>query len=149
MDFKLKKSNLNFRVYTATETPATGIENDIVIISNTPMTNWILSPDAPGGAPRNDGDVWIQYSVIGKTSNALKQNKMVITMLYAYQYVSDAWIKKTAVTFKNGEWVEWWNGELFVYGDEYDAITGGWTVTPAMWSKTGDGSKKADMTPTE
>ena len=47
MDFKLNKSNLNFRVYTASSAPATVADNDIVVISDTKMKNWVLSPDAP------------------------------------------------------------------------------------------------------
>ena len=57
MNFKLTKSSLNFKVYTSPTIPASGTENDIVIISSTPMENWILSSESPAGEPRNNGDV--------------------------------------------------------------------------------------------
>lgn len=127
MDFKLKKNNLNFRVYTATSTPATGNENDIVIISNVAMKNWILSPDAPGGAPRNDGDVWIQYSVSGVVFDAIKTNTMMIAPRKAWQHVGGEWLNVTAFICQNGEW-EGLNvdGHLYNRGDECESVTGGW-----------------------
>lgn len=107
MDFKLNKSNLNFRVYTAASLPETGQENDICIVSDVPMKNWILSPDAPKGTPRNDGDVWIRYAVTGKTFNALKNGAMVIATISAMQCIDGAWVKKIAKSYRNGEWVDW------------------------------------------
>lgn len=105
MDFKLAKNNLNFKVYTAAEVPATGTENDICIISETPMKNWVLSPEAPSGAPRADGDMWIQYAVTGKTFDALKQNALMIATLYAWQYVSGTWTEKNFKVYRNGAWL--------------------------------------------
>ncbi len=111
MDFKLKKSNLNLRVYTAAVLPSSGNENDIVVISDTPMTDWILSPDAPNGAPRTDGDVWITYTIAGNTTNILKQNAMMTAFISAKQYVNGAWVDKEAKSYQNGEWVDWYNGD--------------------------------------
>lgn len=126
MDFKLKKSNLNFRVYTASSLPNTGNENDICVISDVPMKNWILSPDVPSGAPRTDGDVWIQYYVTGNTFNVLKNSTMLITGMSAKQYVNGAWVDKTATSYRGGKWTGW---ELVLYdaGDECTDVTGGWT----------------------
>lgn len=126
MDFKLKKSNLNLKVYSAAKLPSTGNENDIVIVSSTPMKNWILSPDEPNGAPRTDGDVWIKYSVKYATFNALKQGSMMIAMMSAYQYVDGAWRYVEAKSYQNGTWVEWFSGELYKNGNTYENITGGW-----------------------
>jgi hypothetical protein len=127
MDFKLNKSNLNFRVYTATATPATGGENDICVVSDVPMENWILSPDAPVGAPRNDGDVWFQYSVTGNTFNTVKNNSMLIAVISTKQYIDGAWVNKFAKCYRNGEWVDLWHGKLFENGETFSDITGGWT----------------------
>lgn len=133
MNFKLQKSNLNFRVYATPDIPKTGMNNDVCVISEVPMTNWILSPDAPSSAPRNDGDVWLTYSVDGNAFNALKQNSMMIAMISAKQYVDGVWVEKTAKSCQNGEWVDWfvWNGELYIDKDQYEPITGGW------WNNTG------------
>ena len=125
MDFKLNKSNLNFRAYTAAALPNTAQENDICIISDVPMKNWILSPDAPGGAPRTDGDVWIQYSVCGNTFNALKNGVMMIATISVWQYIDDVWTEKTANSYHAGEWVAW-IAYLYADGNEYTEFTGGW-----------------------
>ena len=107
MDFKLKKSNLNFRVYTATEPPETGNENDICVISSVPMKNWILSPDAPTGKPRNSGDVHIEYAVNRKdVFNALKNSAMMIEAVAAKQYVNGVWKSVNAMIYKNGVWTQ-------------------------------------------
>lgn len=109
MDFKLKKSELGFKVYTVDTKPtAPGANNDIAVITSVPMANWIMSPDKPSGIPRSEGDVWIQYSVKGKTTfNALKNNSMIIATISAWQYVDGVWVDVEAVSCQNGEWVSW------------------------------------------
>jgi hypothetical protein len=46
--------------------------------------------------------------------------------LSAKQHVNGALMDKAAKSFQNGAWVEWWNGELYKNGIEYERITGGW-----------------------
>jgi len=143
MRFKLTKNMLNFNVYNVPKFPTgAGTENDIAIITSTPMSNWILSPDKPYGIPRSDGDVWLQYSVSGNTFNALKQNTMLIAIISAWQYVNGAWANVEAAHYQGGEWVEWESAYyLFNSGDECEDITGGWTVGNAAnsnWSKGTD-----------
>lgn len=130
MAFKLKSSNLSFRVKTAETMPTTGTENDIAIITAVPMKNWIMSPDAPGGAPRTDGDVWLQYSVSGDVFNALRSNAMMIAPRKAWQYVNGAWTNVPSSIYKNGDWNPLnVDGYLYNRGDECDSVTGGWTFT--------------------
>lgn len=136
MDFKLNKSNLGFRVYTATEFPSVGSENDICVISDIPMKNWVLSPDTPKGTPRNDGDVWIRYSVNGDATNVLKSSTMLITTLIAFQYINGEWVTKDAKSYQNASWVSWWDGTLYDAGNEYEHITGGWYGGNAAASST-------------
>ena len=123
MDFKLKKSELNFRVYTAPSFPATGTENDICIKSEVPMTNWVMSPDKPSGAPRSDGDVWIQYSATGDTFNVLKSSTMMIAAVTAWQYVNGAWVYATAKIYQNGAWNH--AGNYYIYYRGNFANSGG------------------------
>lgn len=128
MNFSIKKSDLSFKVYATSSRPTTsGTENDISIITSVPMSNWILSPDSPSGVPRTNGDVWIKYSVTGNTFNALKNNTMLITTISAWQYVDDVWVDVEAASYRNGVWTDWWNGELFTNGNQYENITGGWS----------------------
>ena len=108
MNFTLKKSDLNLKVYIVAAKPtAPGAENDIAVISSVPMTNWLMSPEKPSGIPRNDGDVWIQYSTKGDTKNILKQNSMMIAMITAWQYVDGTWVDRKAVSCQGGVWVDW------------------------------------------
>ena len=102
MNLANKKSNLNFRVYTATEIPETGVENDIAIITNAKMKNWIMSPNLPLGIPRSDGDVWIQYSTDGDSINALKEDYLLIRIVSAYQYVDNSWKDVDFAIYKSG-----------------------------------------------
>ena len=107
MNFKLKGSDLNFRVYPATAFPDSGIENDICFISDVAMSDWYLSPKTPVGTPKNEGDVWIQYSVTGYTFNALKNNTMAVAPFKVYQYIGGAWTEKEAKNYRDGEWIDW------------------------------------------
>lgn len=121
MNFTLKKSDLNFKVYTVPSEPTTaGAKNDIAIISSVPMTNWLMSPEKPSGIPRADGDVWIQYSTSGNTKNILKQNTLMIATISAWQYVGGAWVDKTAKSYTGDKWVDWVTREyIFKDGEFY------------------------------
>ncbi len=130
MDFKLSKNNLNLRVYTATGTPATGMENDIAIITTTPMKNWVMSPDAPRGIPRRDGDVWLRYSVEGDAINVVKSGSLMICPGTAYQYIDGAWEEKTFQIYRDGEWIGGTPvGLLYFEGNECTTTTGGWSAS--------------------
>ena len=91
-----------------------------------------------------EGDVWI---CTGDSScvqfNALRIGNDYMNMvypLYAKQYISDAWVDKTAKSYQNGEWVDWWNGELYKNGNQFEAITGGW-VPGAWYYQSGDSTQ--------
>lgn len=104
MNFKLTKSSLNFKVYTSLTIPSSGTENDIVIISTTPMENWILSSDAPVGEPRNEGDVWIQYSVSGNVFDVMNQHDFMLAITKIYQYINGVWMSVNARRYVGGIW---------------------------------------------
>lgn len=104
MNFKLTKSSLNFKVYTSPTIPSSGAENDIVIISATPMENWILSSDTPVGEPRNSGDVWIQYSVSGNVFDIMNQHDFMLAITKVYQYVGKTWMSVNARRYVGGVW---------------------------------------------
>lgn len=141
MDFKLSKGNLNFRVYTAKPLPQTARENDIVVVSDIHMTNWILSPDAPIGKPRTDGDVWIQYTVDDETSNVVRNGAMLLHFVAAYQYIDDAWVSVLVKCYQNGTWVGWVN-HLYKNGAVMNNITGGWVSNQWLFysNRTGKGT---------
>jgi hypothetical protein len=97
-----------------------------------------------------DGFVWFLTGASSTVAyNALKKNDIEVYPMSAKQYIGGAWVDVSAKSCQNGEWVDWWNGELFSYGNEFEAVTGGWISTPALYNKSGDGSSGTDMTPTK
>lgn len=102
-------------------------ENTIGVITETPMTGWVVDVNEPT-APVN-GVVWISTGTPSTVEfNALKKNGIQVHPIYAKQYVSGAWVDKTAKSYQGGEWVDWWNGELYSPGNEWENITGGWVL---------------------
>ena len=125
-------ASLNFKVVGSTSAPASPKENTIWVNTSTEITSWVFSatePETPAA-----GMVWIS---VGESSpvafNALKKNNITVYPLTAKQYVSGAWVDKEAKSYQNGAWVDWWNGELYKNGDEYENITGGWIGTPKKY----------------
>lgn len=76
------------------------------------------------------GSIWIQTGTSSTAPfNALKKNGITVYPLGAKQYVSGAWVDKTAKSYKNGEWVELIpEGMLYYRGNECDPVTGGWSA---------------------
>lgn len=118
-------SPLNFKVVGGTTAPANPRENTIWINTDTEITHTLFCPVDPG--PVMNGLVWIVTGTSGATGfNALKKNGMVIFPNSAKQYVNSKWVPKPAQIWMNGVWVSLWDGGLYVEGDEYTHITGGW-----------------------
>jgi len=77
-----------------------------------------------------EGLVWIKTGTLSPVEfNALKKNGIQVYPLSAMQYVSGAWTDVTAQSYQNGSWRGWWNGELYILGDVYESVTGGWIGT--------------------
>lgn len=105
------------------------------VISNTsyPIGNW----GSDGGSANlykwgdyyhNEGTVWISTGASSPvTFNALKNNNITVYPISAKQYVSGAWVDKTAKSYQSGEWVDW---IIYMYnkGNQYTDLTGGWTT---------------------
>jgi hypothetical protein len=70
--------------------------------------------------------VWIAIDTFSSGDfNALKENGIQVYPISAKQYVSGAWVGKTAKSYKNGKWVDWIT-YLYNAGDECTSLTGGW-----------------------
>lgn len=117
--------NFNIKRYSSEEelladTPS---ENTIGIISDIEITGYQFSAIEPEDMV--DGMVWI------KTDNSSYiafdiVDGVTVYPISAKQYVSGALVDKTAKIYRNGEWVIWWNGELYDRGDQFESATGGW-----------------------
>ena len=134
---KEAENHLNFEIVAS---PA---ENTIGLITTNPIRGWYFTATQPENAA--EGEVWVNVGASSEVAfNALKENTINVYPLSVKQYVSSAWVDVTAKSYQNEKWVDWWNGELFRYGNEYTGATGGWKATPLKW-KSGDDSKPGEM----
>lgn len=114
---------LNFRVVGGTTAPTNPAENCIWVNTSKTITDWVFSATQPTAA---SGRVWIKTGTSSTVEfNALKKNGIQIYPLSAKQYVSGAWVDKTTKSCHGGEWVDWWNGQIYEYGNDFTSITGG------------------------
>lgn len=117
---------LNFEVVGGTTAPAAPKENTIWVNTDAAITSWVFAADAPSSP--TEGMVWLTTSTSSPTAfNAVKKNGLWVYPSAAQQYIDGEWESKTAKTWQGGEWVDWWNGELYSNGNEYASITGGWS----------------------
>lgn len=133
---------LNFKIICNPQ-PETARENTIWIDTDD-ATNWMFSATQPETA--EDGMVWIATGISSTTSfNALRKNAVMMYPLTAQQFVDGAWVEKTAKIYQGVEWKSFWNGQLYIRGDEFLPITGGWEpYFDSNWYKEGTFSKKDD-----
>lgn len=148
--FPVGSAELNFSVvaYASEDAfPNTASENTIAIITSTPITEYSFSVDAP--AVQSEGCVWISTGIKSEQAfNALTGNTIMVYPLEAKQYINGSWTSVGVKSYQGGEWMSWWEGELYSYGNEYTNKTGGWTtdgfsyadsiMAPAYFTKNAD-----------
>lgn len=77
-----------------------------------------------------DGTAFFTIGTSSKVEfNALKKSCIKVYPLSAMQYIDGAWVDVPAQSYQNGKWVDWWRGELYHAGNEYESITGGWALS--------------------
>lgn len=95
---------VNLDVVQTTAIPTTPAkENTIAVVTNTEMTGWVLSGDAPEAST---GFVWIQTG--GRSNIAFYADTgghLKVSPRYVLQYEDGAWTGKEAYIYQNGEWV--------------------------------------------
>lgn len=120
-------TGLNFKVVGGTTQPLNPRENTIWINTDQKITGWIFSATEP--AEPAEGVVWFKVGDSSEVAfNALKKNSLHVYPMECKQYVSGALVSKDAKSYQGGAWVDWWNGELYVNGNEYTSFTGGMTA---------------------
>lgn len=98
--------SLNFKVVGGTSAPASPAENTIWVNTAADITGWAFSPAAPS-SPK-EGTVWLKTGLNSPVGfNAFKKNGLWVYPTACQQYVSGAWVAKTAKTYQSGAWVEW------------------------------------------
>lgn len=96
---------LNFKVVGGTTQPANPTENMIWVNTSKTITDWVFSATQPAAAP---GRVWISTGAASNFEfNALKKNGIMVYPMSAKQYVNDALVDVTAMSYQDREWREW------------------------------------------
>lgn len=130
---------LNFRV-VGNPQPANPTENCIWVDTDTPINSWIFSATQP--SPAEPGMVWISTGTSSTVEfNALKKNGIQVYPISAKQYVSGAWVDKTAKIYQSGKWVEW-NFYLCKDGKLREGLDG-------KWKTYGTGQYQTELTATQ
>lgn len=141
---------LNFKVVDGTIEPVSPKEN-MIWVACEGMTGWYMQPTQPEGML--PGDVWI---ITGDSSTVAfdvlkKGGTVMVYPISAKQMGQDGvLVNVTAKSFQGGVWVDWWNGEMYVEGNQCEEVTGGWTVgTGSIQNSTilvGSTDKKSKFT---
>ena len=98
--------SLNFKVVGGTSAPASPAENTIWVNTAADITGWAFAPAAPETPA--EGTVWLKTGLNSPVGfNALKKNGLWVYPTACQQYISGAWVAKTAKTYQSGAWVEW------------------------------------------
>ena len=138
--------SLNFRIisYATKEAllAATHAENTIGIITPDKITSWVVDVSAPS-APA-EGMLWITTGSVSRVViNLLKKNAVYIYPQIARQYVAGTWVNREAYCYQNKVWTTLWFGQLYTPGDEWSAVTGGWTSVAKKSFSSSSASAKA------
>lgn len=136
-----KIPSLNFEIVGGTTQPTSPTENMIWINTDTDITEWGFGAMENRPTSSEDGTVFFttkRYAII--SFNSLKENSSFVYPDVAYQYISGAWEAKNVMIYQNGVWVDIKNGRLFVDGEQYTAVTGGWTSSAYTLSTAFSGS---------
>lgn len=116
---------LNFKVVGGTTQPTNPTENTIWVNTSTTISSYVFAATAPSNP--TSGMVWIFTGTASAVEfNALKKSGLQVYPISAKQYVSGAWVDKTAKSYQGGKWAEWAT-YLYNKGDLCTARTGGWS----------------------
>jgi hypothetical protein len=116
--------------------------NTIGIITTEKITSWVVDHTAPV-AP-SEGMVWIGSGSASRVViNILKRNALYIYPQVARQYVSGVWVNRDSYCYQNKSWTPLWFGQLYTPGDEWSAVTGGWTSVAKKSFSSSSASAKA------
>lgn len=99
-------SGLNFKVVGGTVQPTSPSENMIWVNTSVAITSWVFSATAPTNPAA--GMVWFATGSSSSVAfNAVKKNGIWVYPAGCQQYVSGAWVTKTAKTYQSGAWKDW------------------------------------------
>ena len=120
-------ARLNYKVVGGTSAPTNPVANTIWVNTSTTISSHVFSATQPTNPVA--GMVWLQPGTTATAPiNVLKKGTVMVYPNACKQYVSGAWVVKTAKTWQNNKWVEW-RIYLFNAGVDNTALTGGYEGT--------------------
>lgn len=141
----ISEGDLNFKVIAvASESalPSSAEENTIAVITTSPITSYVFSATAPTSP--TEGMVWFATGTASTVGfNAIKRNGLWVYPTGCQQYVSGAWVTKTAKTYQNGAWTDW-NPDIYNGGSDvsmFEVTSGSAAVMSGYVSNLNGGLK--------
>ena len=109
--------------------PKNPVEGVVWVNTDIDITGYFLSAEQPENL--TEGNLWIKISDSSNVEIGTPLGKDYITIMLdsVSQYVDGNWVSAEAKSFQNGVWVDFWNGDLYDAGNEFEYITGGWVST--------------------
>lgn len=104
------------RVAVGLTAPANPRENTVWVKSDKAGRKYVFAKEEPGSP--SEGLIWFRATAAG-----------IITR--ADVYTAGAWVTADTYIYLGSAWVQIasaWNGELFYDGNQYEDVTGGWSV---------------------
>ena len=127
---------LNYTVVGGTTQPTTPTENMIWVNTDSEITSHVFSTTEPTSPVA--GMVWFNTGTSSNAAfNALKKNTITVYPTGCKQYVSGAWVDKTAKTYQGGAWVDW---EFILYDNGISGVTFATSLTGAATATETDGA---------
>ena len=107
------KGGPNLSVMGGTTQPA-GTENMVWINTGTAISSYVFSATEPTNPI--EGMVWVTTSTVAPVPiDTSDENTVLIYPILCQQYISGAWVTKTAKTYQDGQWKDW-GKTLYNYG---------------------------------
>ena len=119
--------------YTPSESGITAVRLSWRTFPSTTYTmSFIHKNEAADDGTVSEGMIWIVTGTAGRAAfNALRRNTVMVYPNSVKQYIGGTWKDVSAKVYQGGAWVQIapaWNGELFDNGNQYEDVTGGWSV---------------------
>ena len=125
--------NLKFRVYSATSLPASGKENDVCIITSTPISSWEAGAVDDPAWSMDAGFVYLTCDTSDASQpNLLRKNALYLKLTNCWQYENGTWSTKDAYQYRGGQWIQF-SAYVKIYGISRDI-----TASSPVWARTDD-----------
>lgn len=128
-------------VYGGTTAPAKPKNGDFWIYTNTKIAKveWNCWVHSFPGWTQSNGDVQIASGGYNESTfvdlTNIRNGLHYFCPNDCYQVEGGKWYRKDAFVYRNGAWLKFstwaqpWDGTLFYNGNQYESVTGGWTLS--------------------